>query len=142
MKKYIILFILLPLLFSCSDDDFNNNNRYLPDYRVNLDIDMTLPLYNNLRFASNPVIIRVDGQGINGLVVMNTGGGYVAYEASCPNQQLSDCSLLQLNGIMAVCPCDNVEYNLFTGLSSTPVEYSLKPYRVEILTPTAIRVYN
>ena len=73
---------------------------------------------------------------------MNTGGGYTAFEASCPNQDLSSCSVLDLDGILAKCPCDGVEYNLFTGQATTPVKYPLKPYRVQILTSTSIRVYN
>jgi len=73
---------------------------------------------------------------------MNTGGGYKAFEASCPNQALSSCSVLQIDGILVKCPCDNVEYSLFTGDATTKVEYPLKQYRVEVLSATMIRVYN
>jgi nitrite reductase/ring-hydroxylating ferredoxin subunit len=56
------------------------------------------------------------GQGIRGVYVFNTGSGYNAFEAACPNQVLSACSTMTLKGIV-VCSCDNNEYSLFTGLS-------------------------
>ncbi|TRW26603.1 hypothetical protein FMM05_04300 [Flavobacterium zepuense] len=142
MKKYIFFLLALPLFLACSNDDFNNSNRYLPSYNFSIPIDMSLPLYSNLQFTSNPVRITTDGIGINGVIVMNTGSGYRAFEASCPNQALSDCSVLQINGILAKCPCDGVEYSLFTGDATTKVEFPLKQYRVEVLSSTAIRVYN
>lgn len=145
MKKYILLLLVLPFVFSCDKDEYSNNNRYLPNYNFSIDINLDLPLYQELNYPSNPVYVGQAGIGINGIIVMNTGNSFVAYEASCPNQQLSSCSVIDtndLNGVNAVCPCDEVQYSLFTGLATTPVEYPLKPYRVEVLAPNMIRVYN
>lgn len=142
MKKYLLLLFAVALLSSCSNDDYNNNNKYLPNYGFSINIDMNLPLYTQLQYTSSPVYIGQAGIGIRGIIVMNTGGGFVAYEASCPNQELSSCSTLEINGINAVCPCDEVEYNLFTGLANADVQYPLKPYRVEIISENVIRVYN
>jgi len=140
MKKYILLLLLLPFLSGCSDDDKNNNNPYLPDYNFSMEINMELPSYAQLMFPSNPVRIFQAGVGINGIIVMNTGSGFNAFEVSCPNQPLGSCSVLTLNGVNAVCPCDDMEYSLFTGLG--PSQYSLKPYRVRVISPTLIEVYN
>ena len=142
MKKYLILFIALPLLYCCSSDSISNNNKYLPGYNFTFEIDMALPSYTNLQYTANPIRITTQGIGINGIIVMNTGSGYTAFENSCPNQELSSCSVLTLNGINAKCPCDGVEYSLFTGQASTDVKYPLKSYRVQIISPTVIRVYN
>lgn len=145
MKRYLLLLLILPFFLSCGNDDYSNNNRYLPNYNFSREIDLNLPQFSQLRYPSNPVYISQAGLGINGVIVMNTGNSFVAYEASCPNQELNSCSIIDqndFNGINAVCPCDNVEYNLFTGLATTPVEFSLKPYRVEQLSSTIIRVYN
>jgi len=145
MKKYILLLLVLPFVFSCDKDENSNNNPYLPNYNFSLDINMELISYQELMYPSNPVYIGQAGIGINGIIVMNTGNSFVAFEASCPNQQLSACSVINeddLNGVNAVCPCDQVQYSLFTGLPTTPAEYSLKPYRVEQLSSTMIRVYN
>ena len=142
MKKYLLLLLAIPLFTGCSGDDYNFRNPYLPDYNFNAIIDMSLPLYNQLQFTGNPVLINTQGYGINGIIVMNTGSGYNAFEASCPNQELTNCSQLDIDGIMAICPCDEVEYSLFNGLANSDVQYSLKPYRIEIMGPTMIRVYN
>jgi nitrite reductase/ring-hydroxylating ferredoxin subunit len=47
---------------------------------------------------------------------------------------------MTLNGIMGVCPCDDAEYSLFTGLSQGK-EYPLKAYRVEV-NGNNLRIYN
>ncbi|WP_240339612.1 Rieske (2Fe-2S) protein [Flavobacterium arcticum] len=102
---------------------------------------MDLPLYTNLQFTANPVYIDQAGVGITGIFVMNTGSGYVAYESTCPNQEIASCSAMTLNGIMAVCPCDESEYSLFNGQSEGK-EYPLKQYRVDVINPSLIRVSN
>jgi nitrite reductase/ring-hydroxylating ferredoxin subunit len=142
MKKYILLMVAVIAVAGCNSDDYNYRNPNLPDYNFSIDIDMNLPLYYELEFTGNPVYIGQAGIGINGIIVTNTGSGFSAFEASCPNQPLSDCSMLGINGINAICPCDDVEFNLFTGLPSTEVKYSLKPYRVQQTGPKTLRVYN
>lgn len=142
MKKYLFLFLSLPLLMCCSKDDLNTINPYLPDYNFSIDIDFNLPLYNNLNYPSNPVRINTAGIGINGIIVMKTGSGYTAFEATCPNQEQSECSVLQINGILVKCPCDGVEYSLFDGSANAQVQYPLKSYRVQVTSSTSIRVYN
>jgi len=140
MKQYLLLLFLLPFVAACDKDEVRNNNPYLPSYNFSIDINMDLPLYTPLQFTANPVVITQAGIGINGIIVMNTGSGYVAYEDSCPNQELSSCSRLTVDGINAVCPCDNTPYNLFTGDGG--LKYRLRVYRVEVLGPKVIRVYN
>ena len=142
MKKYLILLLALGFMFSCNNDDYNNNNRYLPNYNFSVNVDMNLPQYSQLMFASNAVYVTQANAGINGVIVMNTGSGYAAYEATCPNQEITTCSILDIQGVMAVCPCDDVEYSLFTGLANSPVEYPLNPYRVELVGQNVLRIYN
>lgn len=140
MKKFILLLLFVSMLPGCSKDDYVRQNPYLPDYNFSLDINLEFPSYSQLNFPSNPIRIFQAGQGINGLIVMNTGSGFVAWEATCPNQPITECSILEIDGINAVCTCDNVEYSIFNGLG--PAQYPLKQYRVEVLSPTYIRVYN
>jgi len=142
MRKYISLLLVITAGLGCDSDDFRSNNRYLPNYNFSIDINLDQPLYSQLQFPANPVLITQAGIGINGVIVTNTGSGFSAFEASCPNQELSACSPLQIDGINAICPCDEVEYNLFTGQASTEVEFPLKPYRVQQTGPNMIRVYN
>jgi hypothetical protein len=55
---------------------------------------MNLPAYSNLQYPSNAIYYA--GQGIRGVYVFNTGSGYNAFEAACPNQALSACSTMTL----------------------------------------------
>lgn len=146
MKKYILLLLALPLFLGCSADSFNNNNTYIPNYSFDFPINLNLPSYNKLLYVANPVAIYADGVGANGIVVMNTGNNnFVAFDLTCPNQPITSCSALTLNGILAKCPCDDVEYSLFDGTPSTKgtsVKYGLKAYRVTVISSTAIKVSN
>nr|WP_314896161.1 hypothetical protein [uncultured Flavobacterium sp.] len=137
MKKYILLFLIISFLFSCSDNGFDNKNPYLPNYSFTLDINMNLPAYSNLQYPSNA--IYYSGVGAKGIFVFNTGSGYNAFDAACPNQALSSCSTMTIKGINVVCPCDSKEYSLFTGQGSS--QYPLKQYRVEV-NGNVLRVYN
>lgn len=140
MKNYLFLFFTLLFLSGCSKDSYTDNNPYLPNYNFSIDINMDLPSYTNLKFPANAVLIRNAGIGVRGIIVFNTGSGYNAFEASCPNQPLSDCSTLTLHGIKAICPCDDAEYSLFDGWSQ--LHYPLRAYRVQIVNQNIIRVYN
>ena len=128
MKKYFVFLIMLSFIISCDTGSLNNNNPYLPNYPVTIQINLSLPQYSNLQFPSNHVV--VDG-GVRGVVVFNTGSGYVAFDLGCPNQDLSSCSSMTIDGINAVCACDNAEYSLFTGQSAGK-QYPLKQYRTEL----------
>ena len=139
MKKYFVLFVLLPLLFGCTNNSTGTNNPYLPNYTVNFEINLNLPQYSDLKFASNSVY--VPNQGIRGVIVFNISGTtYNAFDATCPNQTLSPCSTMTIKGINALCPCDNAEYSLFSGQSSGK-QYPMKQYRVEVVG-NVLRVYN
>lgn len=100
---------------------------------------MNLPSYASLQYASNA--IYYPNQGVRGVIIFNTGNGYTAFDAACPNQALSDCSTMTIKGINAVCACDNAEYGLFTGQSPNK-EYPMKQYRVEVRGNNVLRVYN
>ncbi|MBF2708876.1 Rieske (2Fe-2S) protein [Flavobacterium soyangense] len=149
MKKYFILLAAFPMFYGCSTNSPKYNNPYLPNYPVNVDINMSLPSYSNLLFVSNAAYIP--NQGIRGIIVFNSGSGYNAFDAACPNQALSSCSTmnfkkldpvdpLKIDQTHLVCACDNAEYSLFTGQSAGK-QYTLKQYRVEV-NGNLLHVYN
>ncbi len=140
MKKLFLIAIIAFLTISCSKDKVNNENPYLPNYGFNVEINRSLPLYSSLQFPGNAVKVNITGAGNRGLIVINTGSGILAFDGACPNQDLTSCSTLTINGIMAICPCDNAEYNLYTG-QSPGKPYPLKQYRTEV-NGTIIRIYN
>jgi nitrite reductase/ring-hydroxylating ferredoxin subunit len=98
---------------------------------------MNLPAYSNLQYPSNA--IYYSGVGAKGIYIFNTGSGYNAFDAACPNQAIDTCSTMTLKGINIVCPCDSTEYSLFTGQGGS--QYPLKQYRVEV-NGNVLRVYN
>jgi len=138
MKKYFFLLMLFPMFFGCTPNTINNNNPYLPNYTFTIDINMNLPAYSNLLYPSNAVYYP--GQGVRGIFIFNTGSGYNAFDAGCPNQTLGSCSTMTIKGINSLCACDSAEYSLFTGQSAGK-QYPLKQYRVEV-NGTVLRVYN
>ena len=139
MKKYFSLLFFTFFCFGCSNSVTNNNNPYIPNVSFTVALNMSLPLYSNLKFVSNAVYVGNAGVGVRGIIVFNTGSGYNAFDAACPNQTLSSCSTMTINGIEAVCSCDTKTYSLFTGLGS--LQYPMKQYRVEV-SGDVVRVYN
>jgi len=137
MKKSVWLFILFSAFISCSDNGPVNTNPFIPNHTFTVDINMNLPLYSNLQYPSNAIYYA--GKGVKGLLIFNTGSGYNAFDAACPNQSLSSCSTMTINGIDAVCPCDNKTYSLFSGQGS--LQYPMKQYRVEV-NGNVLRIYN
>jgi len=137
MKKLILFFSVCLLFLSCSPNDTRTQNPFLPDYAVNFQINLSLPTYTQLQFPGNAKIIY--GYGINGIIVLNTGSGFVAYEATCSNHEILGCSALILNGVEAKCDCDDLNYNLYLGIADAP--YPLKQYRV-VDNGGVLTIYN
>lgn len=133
-----MLLLLIPFLNACDKEGFNNKNPYIPNYSFSEQINMNLPGYSNLQYPSNAVYYG--GGGARGLIIFNTGSGYVAYDAACPNQEMTNCSTMQIDGINAICPCDSMEYSLFTG-QSQGMQYPMKQYRVQV-SGSMLTVYN
>jgi nitrite reductase/ring-hydroxylating ferredoxin subunit len=137
MRKLFLPFIWIFVVVGCTTNDFNNSNPYIPNYSFSVTINTSLPAYSNLQYAANAIIYY--GAGAKGVIVFNTGSGYRAYDAACPNMALASCTAMSINGINAVCSCDESEYSLFTGQGS--LEYPLKAYQVSV-SGTVITVYN
>lgn len=138
MKKFILLLFTICLLCGCEKENFNNRNPYIPNYGFSETINMSLPSYSQLQYPSNA--IYYPNAGARGVIIFNTGSGYVVFDAACPNQPISECSTMLISGIMAVCPCDDSEYNLFTG-QSPGKEYPMKQYRVE-QNGNVLKIFN
>ena len=141
MKKFVLLLIACVFFSGCENERFNNFNPNIPNYTFTVNIDTNLPLYSSLQFPGNGVYISQGNAGVRGIIVFNTGSGYNAFDAACPNQALSSCSTMIVQGSNALCPCDEELYNLFTGLGGEGLEFPMKRYRVEVNGPI-VRVYN
>src|SRR5690606_20697347 len=142
MNRKIVLLLILFGMIACEADDEIRNNPFLTDVSFRHSINLNLPEYNNLNFPGNSYTSY--NHGLNGVVVYNINNNqYTAFELSDPNHQLSNCSRLTVQGIIATCSCgDGNSYNILTGeLSTGTGQYSLKPYRVR-KSGNMIEVYN
>jgi hypothetical protein len=149
MKPILALILITVFALSCQSNDDNNenlNNQYLPNilFDTGTLINTNLPQYSDLLFPNNKVILP-SNYGINGVVVFYAGGSnYNAFELTDPNHEISNCSVLTVEGIIATCSCsDENSYDILTGQpqEGTTGNYGLKRYFVEV-NGNIIRVYN
>lgn len=149
MKPILALILISVLALSCQSNDDNNenlNNQYLPNilFDTGTLINTNLPQYSDLQFPNNYTILN-SNYGINGVVVFYAGGSnYSAFELTDPNHEISNCSVLTVEGILATCSCsDENSYDILTGQpqEGTSGNYGLKRYFVEV-NGNIIRVFN
>lgn len=142
MKKTLLLLAVIFLLSNCDGGGNSYKNPYLPNYSFSTALNLNLPSNSGLKSPINPVFIPDNGSGVNMIVMKISDTDYRAWDAYCPNQSPTSCSLMGLNGINAKCSCEDSEYSLFTGIGTASENYSMRPYRVEIIDQNNIRVYN
>lgn len=135
MKKILITSLLFAITFSCSNDDNGNSNcNFLLNVGVATSLNLNLPQYSQLQFVSNAVYVPNEGNG--GLIVINTGTGFMAWDAADPNRMLSsNCSILEIDGVEAVNTCDeDNRYSLFTGqpLNNPDLRCALRNYPTQL----------
>lgn len=133
MKKMFFGTLIILFFLGCSpDDNVRENNPFLPNLSIRLQLNLNLPEYNNLQFPGNSYATY--NNGIRGIVVYNLNNSqYTAFELSDPNHAPSECSAMRVEGLTATCRCDDAnEYNIVTGeLTSGEGQYSMRPYRIE-----------
>jgi len=145
MKNLLIALFLSVSFLSCNSDDSqnpNNNNPFLTTPAVNLSLSLNLPEYSPLKFPVNSVIIN--NHGIKGIVVfcINTDF-YVAFELSDPNHVPNACSKMEVEGVIATCPCDDGNsYIITSGQHETDQShYPMLQFRAERSGDT-VHVFN
>ena len=134
MAKVSAFLIVLFLFSGCGTDDtngLNSNNPYLTTPLMNLSLNLNLPQYNALNYPGNYLVLP--SQGIKGLVVYNVNNSlYTAFDLTDPNHIPSSCSMMNLEGVIAQCPCnDNNSYDIVTGEhQNNPQTYPMLAYRI------------
>ena len=125
-------FMLLASVGCSKNNTTDPNCTFLANINVVVTLNLNLSQYNQLTFPNNPVYVPNEGNG--GIIVNNTGAGYVAYDAADPNHIYSNCSVLSIDGLKGVCGCEDANtYSLITGtaLENSTLRCTLKPYFVE-----------
>ncbi|MBW1295268.1 hypothetical protein [Aquimarina litoralis] len=117
MKKILFILSISLCIISCSSDDNRSNNPNLPSISFNHTVNLDLPQFNDLKFPGNSEVIRIEGVGIQGVIIYNVDNTlYSAFELSDPNIPPSDCSALSINGIRAESNCGNDNaYEIING---------------------------
>ncbi len=133
LKKLKLFSIIILICSGCSK---SNNSDSACNFLVNINVitslNLNLSQFNQLTFPNNPVYVPNAGNG--GIIVNNTGIGYVAFDAADPNHIFNDCSILSINGVEGVCGCSDAStYSLSTGqpLVDGSLRCGLKAYFVE-----------
>lgn len=131
MKKLLALLGFTLALVSCSKDNPNYHNPYLPNPTIDMAINLNWPEYSELRHPNGVHVTHL--QGVRGIIIFNTGSGFRAYEAACPNHPITDCSTLTVKrgDIFAKCACpdDGASFNLHIG-TALDSKYQLQTYRI------------
>lgn len=129
IKFYFI--IILILLNSCTKNINDSNCNNLLNLDVFYEVNLNLPQYSQLNFISNSVYIPNVGNG--GIIVTNSGSGFLAWDAADPNHVNVPCAVLSISGLEATSSCAQQNtYSLITGQSlGVALPCTLKPYRVE-----------
>jgi hypothetical protein len=128
LKKLLIL-ILFPLLFACSDNS-DEVNRFLPDVPVNKTIFLSNPEFINLQVVGGWAYTQ---GGISGIIIYHAGiNNYLAFERSAPHRTPEPCSVMTVkNSLTMVCSCDDTVFNLLNGAPMTDgIIYPALQYRV------------
>lgn len=136
MNRYFFLLIIAFIFTACNSDNDNqplDDNPFLNEPPVSLTLNLNLPQYNPLKFPGNSLIINT--QGIRGIVIYNVNNDlYTAFDLSDPNHIPSNCSRMEINGIIATCPCpdDENSYDIVTGQHETNQNsYPMQQYRAQ-----------
>ena len=123
VKIAIFIGIIFFLFQGCE----KNEKHPLP----NVDVD----LYINLSYAENVALntpggSKIFNQGINGIIVFRIDNStFGAYEITCPYEsETMDC-YVEVNGVVARCPCCGSEYFLNdNSILKGPTKWPLKSY--------------
>ncbi|RRO24328.1 hypothetical protein [Flavobacteriaceae bacterium 14752] len=143
LKAILSIFIICIGLQSCSDDDVRQNNPNLLNIQFEIVLNLNLPQFSPLNFAGNAIYVGGQGIGNDGIIVVNTGSGFVAWDASDPNEVPSNCTRLQIDGFTAASTCQpSNSYSLITG---QPLEdglpFGLLNYQLNA-NGDSVRVFN
>ncbi|NEV94539.1 hypothetical protein G3567_10335 [Psychroflexus sp. YR1-1] len=140
--KAIFFLIGLSFLIGCETDENLRRNPNLLNINVNYEVNLSLPQFNNLNFTGNSVYIPE--QGNLGLIIVNSGSSFLAWDAADPNLIPMECSRLMIDGLNAESNCDNSphSYSLITGQALTEnLRYPLFAYRVTE-SGGVLRIFN
>lgn len=140
--KYLILFLSVLTLLSCSNGTPDNNDN-LPNVPVNETISLNNPQYINLQFPGGWAYAN---GGIKGLIIYNFNGTeFAVFDRACPHLSPSQgCSqMIVESNIKMICPCDNSEFNILNGAPlTTGIMVGARAYRATLIGNNTLSITN
>lgn len=132
MRAFATLFCFF-ILTTCNDDSMNNNEcQFLLDVGINESINLSFPQFGVL---TSPGALYVPSAQNRGIIVVNTGTGFTAFDAADPNRVFEPCSILQVSGFIGTSSCEEEhEFELINGTPTAKnpdLRCPLIRYRVE-----------
>lgn len=133
MKKISILIFLSITLFSCEDNIINDDdNPCLRNKRVNVSLNLNLPLYADLQFSGTDDFIRDEVNFIEGIYISNIGNNFTVLELAEPNDCTKICDTpTRLEDGFFVYDCGDVErsYDIAGRLvNGTSEDFNMRVY--------------
>ena len=127
--KPTILLAAILFLCGCAKEE----KPILPQTAVNFVISLNDPSYTLLQNPSTAVkVIYYNSLPVgylgNGVIIAYTGIDYIAYDATCPNQDHKSINIV--DQIFGECPVCKTRYNLLNGHAEGKSDLHLQCYRV------------
>ena len=134
--KRKILFLLTFILFSCEKNEIKRNP-YLNNVKIDYEINLNLPEFDALRYiGGSKKILNI---GLNGVILFNLNNtSYLAWEASCSNHLLKECSKLKLEGVLAKCNCEDY----YKRALSIPIHQKIKKTELKLIVNKISNFFN
>ncbi|WP_228063726.1 hypothetical protein [Faecalibacter rhinopitheci] len=128
LNSVSFVFIILTLL-NCQSDD--GTVSCVPSYTISKSINLSMPLYVNLNNPGGWIYLEGINTGSRGLIVVNTGVGYKAYDRNAPHICPTGKSTIYVkDNLKMVCDEDGSEWILTTGQPTKVANRSPRTYQV------------
>lgn len=128
LNSVSFVFIILTLL-NCQSDD--GTVSCVPSYTISKSINLSMPLYVNLNNPGGWIYLEGINTGSRGLIVVNTGVGYKAYDRNAPHICPTGKSTIYVkDNLKMVCEEDGSEWILTTGQPTKVANRSPRTYQV------------
>lgn len=128
LNSVSFVFIILTLL-NCQSDD--GTVSCVPSYTISKSINLSMPLYVNLNNPGGWIYLEGINTGSRGLIVVNTGVGYKAYDRNAPHICPTGKSTIYVkDNLKMVCDEDGSEWILTTGQPTKVANRSPRTFQV------------
>lgn len=130
--KLIIVSFLMICVSACNNDQ--GRSSCMPHSYVNARYSLNTPQLIPLQSPMGYVVLNPDGtNGGRGLILVNTGARFLAYDRNAPQICPTAKSTLEVvDGLRVVCPEDGAEWILNTGMPVNPATNGVPLYQYAV----------